>query len=334
MRLIDTRHEQTAVFAAEGWSKLTRRLGTAMVTAGPGVTNSVSAIAGAHLAGSPLLVIGGRAPAARWGSGSLQELDHVPVVAGLCRSAATATSAATVPVEIERAAAAALTAHRGPAFLDLPLDVLFSTNGDAALPEVVEPPRREPDPDDVERVAALLLGAERPVLLAGSDLYFDHGEAALVRCAEALGLPVFTSGLGRGCIPAGHPHALARSRGQALDEADLVVAAGVPLDFRLRFGELGRPVVHLCDSPGQVARHVPLRGGGGGRPRADPRRGGARPRSAAARGPTARAGWAGCATRRRRCAPARPTSSRRRRRRSARAGSTASSAAGSIATRW
>ncbi|HEY2704887.1 MAG TPA: acetolactate synthase [Candidatus Dormibacteraeota bacterium] len=256
IRLVDTRQEQTAAFAAEGWSKLTRRLGVAMVTAGPGVTNAMSAIAGAHLAGSPLMVLGGRAPEARWGSGSLQELDHLPLVASICRRAATATSPATLAAEVEATAAAALTAHRGPAFLDVPLDVLLSTT-DPALPEPVVAERPAPDPDAVARVADLLLAAERPVLIAGSDLYWDGGEAALVRCAEALGLPVFTSGLARGTIPGDHPLALARCRGRALAEADLVVAAGVPLDFRLRFGELGAArVVHLCDSPGQVARHV------------------------------------------------------------------------------
>ncbi|MEA2670688.1 MAG: hypothetical protein QOG45_908 [Chloroflexota bacterium] len=258
IRLVDTRHEQTAAFAAEGWSKLTRRLGVTMVTAGPGVTNSVSAIAGAHLAGSPLMVLGGRAPAARWGSGSLQELDHVPLVATICRRAATATSTATLAAEVEATAAAALTAHRGPAFLDMPLDILLSTT-DPTPPGPVAPERTGADPDAIARVADLLLEAERPVLVAGSDLYWDGGEAALVRCAEALGLPVFTSGLARGTIPADHRLAFARCRGRALAEADLVVATGVPLDFRLRFGELGAArVVHLCDSPEQVARHLPL----------------------------------------------------------------------------
>jgi acetolactate synthase-1/2/3 large subunit len=257
-RLIDTRHEQTAAFAAEGWSKLTRRLGVAMLTAGPGVTNGMSAIAGAHLAGSPLLVLGGRAPTARWGSGSLQELDHVPLVASITRRAATASSPETVGAEVEATASAALTAHRGPAFLDLPLDVLFAATEPAA-PEPTPVVRAEPDPEAIERVARLLVEAERPVLLAGSDLYWDGGEAALVRCAEALGVPVFTSGLARGTIPADHALAFARCRGRAIDEADVVVAAGVPLDFRLRYGELGKAaVVHLCDSPGQVARHVPL----------------------------------------------------------------------------
>src|SRR5262245_40217994 len=79
VRLIDTRHEQTATFAAEGWAKVTRRPGVAALTAGPGVTNGVSALTAASMNGSPVLVIGGRAPQARWGAGSLQELDHVPI---------------------------------------------------------------------------------------------------------------------------------------------------------------------------------------------------------------------------------------------------------------
>jgi acetolactate synthase-1/2/3 large subunit len=258
MRLIDTRHEQTAVFAAEAWAKLTRRLGVAMLTAGPGITNGMSAIAGAHFAGSPLLVLGGRAPAARWGRGSLQELDHVPLVASITRRASTAATPADIVPEIEAAATAALTAHRGPAFVDLPLDVLASA---AAEPAPSRPPAERPRPDleAVERVARLIVDARRPVMVAGADLYWDGAEAALVRCAEALRLPVFTNGLGRGTIPADHPLAFSRCRSRALKEADLVVAAGVPLDFRLGFGDFGDvPVVHLCDSADQVSRHARL----------------------------------------------------------------------------
>jgi acetolactate synthase I/II/III large subunit len=258
IRIVDTRHEQTAVFAAEAWAKLTRRLGVALLTAGPGVTNGVSAIAGAHLAGSPLLVLAGRAPAVRWGRGSLQELDHVPLVAGITRRARTVAGPESTAAEIEAAARAALAPHRGPAFLDVPLDVLASPTGAPAPPPPPEP-RPAPDPESIAGVARLLAGARRPVLVAGSDVYWDGAEEALVRCAEALRLPVLTNGLGRGTIPADHPLAAARCRSRALDEADLVVAAGVPLDFRLRFGDFdGRAVVHLCDSPGQVARHVEL----------------------------------------------------------------------------
>src|SRR3954447_18813763 len=123
LRLVDTRHEQTAAFAAEGWAKVTRRLGCAALTAGPGVTNGVSAMTAASMNGSPMVVIGGRAPQARWGAGSLQELDHVPIVAPVTKTAATAPSGAAIASGVEAAGRAARTPHRGPTFVDIPLDV-------------------------------------------------------------------------------------------------------------------------------------------------------------------------------------------------------------------
>ncbi|MEA2141961.1 MAG: hypothetical protein QOI64_391, partial [Solirubrobacteraceae bacterium] len=128
--LVDVRHEQTAAFAAEGWAKVTRRPGAAAVTAGPGVTNAISAIASAQANHSPMLVLGGRAPAARWGQGSLQEIDHVPLVAPLTKLAATATRTADMPALVDAALAAAMTPHGGPSFLDFPLDHVFSEGFD------------------------------------------------------------------------------------------------------------------------------------------------------------------------------------------------------------
>src|SRR6187397_2858265 len=120
VRLIDTRHEQTAAFAAEGWSKVTRVPGVAALTAGPGVTNGMSAMAAAQQNQSPLLVLGGRAPALRWGQGSLQEIDHVPFVRPLVKLAATADSPDEIPGLVDDALAAAMRPHSGPAFLDFP----------------------------------------------------------------------------------------------------------------------------------------------------------------------------------------------------------------------
>src|SRR6478609_11248195 len=122
LRLVDVRHEQSATFAAEGWAKVTRRLGCAALTAGPGVTNGVSAMTAARMNGSPIVVLAGRAPQTRWGAGSLQELDHVPIVAPVTKTAATATSAASIVAEVDAACRAASTPHRGPAFVDIPLD--------------------------------------------------------------------------------------------------------------------------------------------------------------------------------------------------------------------
>ena len=144
-RIVDTRHEQTATFAAEGVAKLTRRPGVAVLTAGPGVTNGLSAITTAHFNGSPLVVLGGRAPRAHWGSGSLQELDHLPIVAPITKLAATVAAPGDIPAAVHRATVAALTPHRGPVFLDFPLDVVFAS-AEADIPPWSCPVARRPTP--------------------------------------------------------------------------------------------------------------------------------------------------------------------------------------------
>ena len=234
IRIVDVRHEQTATFAAEGFAKLTRRPGVAVLTAGPGVTNGVSAITTAHFNGSPLVVLGGRAPQARWGAGSLQEFDHVPVVASITKAARTVTATGQIPKELHEAVTLALTPHRGPVFLDFPLDVVFASDA-SDVPEAVMPAGPEPDPDDVARAAALVAGAERPVLVAGGDVWADGAWDALRRCVESLRVPTFVNGQGRGCLPADHELAFARTR-SFLKQADVVVVVGTPLDFRLSFG--------------------------------------------------------------------------------------------------
>ncbi len=128
------RHEQTAAFAAEGWAKVTRELGVCALTAGPGVTNGMSALGSAQQNNSPLLVLGGRAPAWRWGQGSLQEIDHVPFVRPLVKLAATADSAAEIQELVDEAIAVALEPHSGPVFLDFPLDHVFSLAPDSEAP--------------------------------------------------------------------------------------------------------------------------------------------------------------------------------------------------------
>jgi acetolactate synthase-1/2/3 large subunit len=254
--IYDVRHEQSAVFAAEAVAKLQRRPGLAVLTAGPGVTNGISGMTSAFFNASPVLVLGGRAPAFRWGSGSLQEIDHIPLVAPVTKYAATVPDTASIPAEVAKALTAALTAHRGPAFLDLPLEVLFSSE-DVAAAGAPAVPRIEPDPDDVARAATLLAGAQRPVIIAGSDVWSGDAIDALRAAAEALQVPVFANGMGRGALPPSHPLAFAKARRPALNEADVVAVIGTPLDFRLGFGEFGAAqVVHIVDAPSQRAGHV------------------------------------------------------------------------------
>src|SRR5690349_15833762 len=214
--IYDVRHEQSAVFAAEAVAKLQRRPGLAVLTAGPGVTNGISGLTSAFFNASPVLVLGGRAPQFRWGSGSLQEFDHVPLVTPVTKYAGTVTDTDGIAGEIGAALTAALTPHRGPAFLDLPLEVVFST-GEAAQPGSPAVPVLEADPADVSQAATLLAAAARPVIIAGSDVWAGDAVDALRAVAEALQVPVFTNGMGRGALPPSHPLAFAKARRPALN---------------------------------------------------------------------------------------------------------------------
>ena len=238
IRLIDTRHEQTAAFAAEGWSKVTRVPGVAALTAGPGVTNGMSAMAAAQQNQSPLVILGGRAPALRWGQGSLQEFDHVPVVAPLTRFAATAQSAAAAPKLIDDALRAAVGAPSGVSFVDFPMDHVFSEAPDVAAPGALTTPTAVQTADGAALQSAvdLLAGAARPVIMAGTNVWWGHAEVALLTLAEQLRIPVLMNGMARGAVPADHPLAFSRARSKALKEADIALVIGVPMDFRLGFG--------------------------------------------------------------------------------------------------
>lgn len=238
IRLIDTRHEQTAAFAAEGWSKVTRLPGVAALTAGPGVTNGMSAMAAAQQNCSPMLVLGGRAPAARWGMGSLQEIDHVPFVAPLARFAATAQSADTVCGLIDEALRATVAAPSGVAFVDFPMDHVFSEAADDNCPGALTELPSAPPPDGgaFDKAVSLFAGARRPVIMAGTNVWWGHGETALLRLAERRRIPVLMNGMARGMVPADHELAFSRARSKALGQADVALVVGVPMDFRLGFG--------------------------------------------------------------------------------------------------
>lgn len=234
IEIVDVRHEQSAVFAADGFAKATRSVGVCALTAGPGVTNGISAIAGARFNGSPVCVLGGRAPEMRWGSGSLQEIDHLPFVSPLVKSAETAKEGSRIPELTAAALDTALALPSGPTFVDYPLDVVFM-EAEAQIPDPAAQGSGDPA-EGVEEAAALLGSAERPVAMAGTGLYWSHGEAGLQALAEDLGCPVFLNGMGRGCLPADHELGFSRARGAGLKGADVALVIGVPLDFRLGFG--------------------------------------------------------------------------------------------------
>src|SRR3981189_474309 len=238
MRVIDTRHEQSAAFAAEGWAKVTRQCGVAAVTAGPGVTNSITTLAQAQAGDTPMFVIGGRAPNARWGMGSLQEMDHIALVQTITKQAQTLGSAEEAYRLAAESMRASLSGRTGPVFMDVPLDVFF---GAADMPEATEhltaDPGASPDPDLIQRAAQLIREAQRPSVIAGGTVWWSHAETELKGLVEAAHLPLSVNGMARGMLPPGHPLFFPRARGPALGEADLIVVIGVPPAFRLNFGQ-------------------------------------------------------------------------------------------------
>jgi thiamine pyrophosphate-dependent acetolactate synthase large subunit-like protein len=271
MRLIDVRHEQSAVFAAEATARLARSPGLAVLTAGPGVTNGVSAITTAYFNGSPVVILGGRAPDYRWGSGSLQEFDHPELLRPITKRAWTEHETAKIGAGVAEAFRLASTPHRGPVFVDIALEALFGPA--AAGPDrtgPAEPPAAparpgSSDPAAAARIASLLAAARRPVLVLGSDVWAGRAEQAARTAAEELRLPVITNGQGRGILPAGHELLVTRARATAFRQADLVLVVGTPLDFRLGYGAFGGAdgaepagVIHVVDAPDQLAGHCPL----------------------------------------------------------------------------
>jgi acetolactate synthase-1/2/3 large subunit len=202
----------------------------------------MSAMASAQANHSPMVVLGGRAPAMRWGQGSLQEIDHVPFVRPLTKLAATPESTAEIPALVDDAFAAAKAPHGGPAFVDFPMDYVFMEAAEPDMENVLAagidgpPTPRGAPAEAVDLAAGLLRGAERPVIMAGTDLYWGRGEEALMELAQTLRIPVFLNGLARGCVPADDELFFSRARSQALKGADVALVVGVPMDFRLGFG--------------------------------------------------------------------------------------------------
>lgn len=265
LRMVDVRHEASAVFAAEAVGKLTRTPGFAVVTAGPGVTNVLSPITQACFAGAPLVVFGGRAPEFTWGRGALQELDQAPIFSTVTKGSRTVRTAAEAGTATAEAFAMAGRAHRGPVFLEAGIDILFSprasTPGAADVGEEAGAPRIVTG--DLEQIAALIRAAERPIVVLGGDVWSDGAEGAALAFVETLGLPVVSNGMGRGIVPGGHPCCVTRARKPAFSGCDLALVIGTPLDFRIGYGAFGpydapAAVVHLADSPEQVATHRPL----------------------------------------------------------------------------
>ncbi|HUS67554.1 MAG TPA: thiamine pyrophosphate-binding protein [Kofleriaceae bacterium] len=235
--IVDTRHEQAAVHAADGWARLTRKAGVAILTAGPGVTDGVTGVANAMQAGVPIVVLGGASELRFKGKGALQEMDQTPLLSAVCKASFTATDPKRLAEYVRTAFRIAESGVPGPVFIELPFDVLTAQVTDPYFPPpAVAWPRQPGDPDAVAATAQLIDGAQKPILFVGSQVYWDGAAGELRRLAERANIPVFMNAMGRGSLEATHPLSFANARKLAFRSTDLVVVVGTPLDFRVGYG--------------------------------------------------------------------------------------------------
>ncbi len=258
VRVLDVRHEQAAAHAAEAWGRQRRACGVALVTAGPGVTGTLTAVANAAAAQTPLLVIGGARPLVQAGKGALQELDQLALFKPLTKWAEVCTDPDRISDFVATAFRHALAAPRGPVYLELPMDVLFADADDPGPLAPARPAgRAHGDPDEIARAADLLSRAERPALVAGSAIWWDGAWQELHELVDAGRIPVFLQGSARGALQPDHELLFAHARGAAFEAADVVCVVGTGLDFRLRFGRLPpeTTLVQVHSDPAELGRN-------------------------------------------------------------------------------
>ncbi|MDF1565254.1 MAG: thiamine pyrophosphate-binding protein [Deltaproteobacteria bacterium] len=258
IRVVDFRHEQSAAHTADGWARATGRPGVAAVTAGPGVTDAVTAVANAYRAQVPMVLIGGQGPRLFADMGSLQDMNHVELMRPITKWAVSVPETRRLGEYVQSALRVATQGVPGPVFLEMPLDVLMNTASEdevVAYPGYRSEARVAPDPAYLAEAARLVSAAERPMLIVGSQIRWSSDPQALARLLESHPLPTFLSGMARGLLPASHPALLQRVRRQALAEADLIFVLGTPLDFRLGYGKEG-----LAFAPGAKVIQVDLDG--------------------------------------------------------------------------
>jgi len=240
IRIVDVRHEQAAVHAADAWARLhPGRVGCALLTAGPGATDGVTGIANAWRANSPILVIGGQGPLVNMRRGSLQEMDHLSVMRPITKWAEACYSTDRIGEYIEEAIRYALAGNPGPSYLEIPMDVLFGQIDldRVPCPAPIAPCGVRPERSQVKRALDLLSQARSPMVMAGTGVKWSQGAPALNRFLAATKMPCYCNGMGRGSVAHDSPYFFNRTRRDYLEQTDCVLLAGSLLDFRMRFGQ-------------------------------------------------------------------------------------------------
>jgi len=241
IKIVDVRHEQTAAHAADGYARQTGKLGCVVTTAGPGCTNAVTGVATAFRSESPILHIGGQSSLTQHKMGSLQDLPHVDMMTPITKFASGVFSTERIADMIAMAARESFSGAYGPSYLEIPRDIL-----DAEIPlakaRIPAPgsyrgsARTIGDPDDIERLADILVNAERPAALFGQQVWASRSHDECVEFVRALDIPAYMNGAARGMMEQGDPHHFDRTRSDAFKNADVILIVGTPFDFRMGYG--------------------------------------------------------------------------------------------------
>ena len=242
IKIIDVRHEQVAAHAADGSARMTGKPGCAVVTAGPGTTDAITGVANAFRAESPFLLIGGQGALTQHKMGSLQDLPHVDIMQPITKFAATVPATERIADMVSMAFRECFNGALGPSFLEIPRDVL---DAKVDVNKVTIPKAGQyrastkvlADPDDIEKLADILVKSERPCVLFGTQVWTCRATEAALEFARTLNIPAYMNGAGRGTFPPGDPHHFHRTRRMAFDKADVIVIVGTPFDFRMGYGK-------------------------------------------------------------------------------------------------
>jgi acetolactate synthase-1/2/3 large subunit len=243
LALFDMRHESGVTHAADAWARITRQPSLSLVTGGPGHTNSLTGIATAFLAASPLISISGSRPTTNAARQGFQDIDQIGMVHPVVKWAAQPPNAAQIPFYLGRAYAEAVSGRMGPVHLTIPVDLFRAQAAAAALPAPPARVRIPPAPSDLDRLLALLRAARRPMVVAGSGVWWAHAEDELRRFLEKTNIPLYSVAMGRGLVSDEHPlsmgyadPALSRAVLDAYKETDLILLLGKRIDFRFAMG--------------------------------------------------------------------------------------------------
>jgi acetolactate synthase-1/2/3 large subunit len=241
IKIVDVRHEQVAAHAADGYARVTGKPGCAVVTAGPGTTDAITGIANAFRAESPMLMIGGQGALSQHKMGSLQDLPHVDILRPITKFAATVPTTDRIADMVSMAFRECYHGAPGPSYLEIPRDILDG-KVERARARIPRPGHYRAsiksvgDPADIERLADILVHAERPCVLLGTQVWTCRGTEAAITFVKTLNIPAFMNGAGRGTLPPGDPHHFQQTRRYAFDKADVIVIVGTPFDFRMGYG--------------------------------------------------------------------------------------------------